>query len=360
MIIDSMGLTMGSARSYRSTSGSGERFAVASGAARTAATHEGTFQYYAETMKAGMTDQVTKDMERSMLGRRGELKGVQSEVRTEDLSTVLRRQSLLYLMRHLHQIMAGRSRFFRNGMNGQGAEPAPDVSQESGQNGLSNYGESFFYYKESEETTFATKGYVKTADGREISFAMELSMTRSFEEYYYSTHPVEPAVRTLLDPLVINFNGPAAEVTDQKFLFDLDADGKKEEISSLGAGSGFLAYDRNGDGIINDGSELFGAKSGDGFSDLAKFDQDGNGWIDEADDIFQKLKVWTKDSQGKDKLLSLKEIGVGAICLSKAATQFSLNNQVSGEMNGLIRSTGFFLFERGEVGTVQQVDLTIG
>ena len=67
--------------------------------------------------------------------------------------------------------------------------------------------------------------------------------------------------------------------------------------------------------MINDGNELFGTKSGDGFKDLAKYDKDRNGWIDEADDIFDDLRIWTKDEQGNDKLLTLKEAGVGAIYL---------------------------------------------
>ena len=36
------------------------------------------------------------------------------------------------------------------------------------------------------------------------------------------------------------------------------------------------------------------------FYDLAEFDLDLNGWIDEADPIFDKLKIWSKDSAGKD------------------------------------------------------------
>ena len=58
-------------------------------------------------------------------------------------------------------------------------------------------------------------------------------------------------------------------VSDMKFKFDIDSDGKVDEISFVGKSSGFLALDKNEDGKINDGSELFGTKSGDGFSDLA-------------------------------------------------------------------------------------------
>ena len=78
-------------------------------------------------------------------------------------------------------------------------------------------------------------------------------------------------------------------------MFDIDADGEEESISYLQGGSGYLALDKNGDGVINDGSELFGTKSGDGFADLAEYDADGNGWIDENDPIFDKLLIWAKD-----------------------------------------------------------------
>ncbi len=126
--------------------------------------------------------------------------------------------------------------------------------------------------------------------------------------------------------------------------------------SKLGAGSGFLALDKNGDGIINDGSELFGALTGNGFAELAKYDQDGNGWIDEADEIFNKLLIWQKDEQGNDVLRGLGAAGVGAIYLGSANTNFSLNSATDNHTNAVIRQTGMFLYENGESGTMQQVD----
>ena len=146
---------------------------------------------------------------------------------------------------------------------------------------------------------------------------------------------------------------------NQKFLFDINADGKEDNISCVNQGSGFLALDKNGDGKINDGNELFGTKSGDGFKDLAAYDQDGNGWIDEADDVFQNLKIWTKDADGNDQLLDLKESGIGALYLGNVSTQFSLNHQETNATNAVIRSTGVYLKESGEVGTMQHVDLAV-
>ena len=76
----------------------------------------------------------------------------------------------------------------------------------------------------------------------------------------------------------------------------------------LGSGSGFLALDKNGNGKIDDGSELFGTKSGDGFADLAEYDSDGNGWIDEKGRVYvlYEVKEIMKDmSCGNQKVAKL-------------------------------------------------------
>ena len=84
---------------------------------------------------------------------------------------------------------------------------------------------------------------------------------------------------------------------------------------------------------------------------------DNNGWIDEADEIFSKLRIWVKDPDGNDKLMTLSEAGVGAICLGSHDTEFSLNSLSDNHTNGVIRKTGMFLYENGQSGTVQQLDL---
>lgn len=213
------------------------------------------------------------------------------------------------------------------------------------------------FHSETENTAFSTTGVVKTADGREINFNVQVEMSRSFLEA--NEFIKEDTVKIMTDPLVINLDTNVANVTDQKFLFDLDTDGKLDEISFVGQGSGFLALDQNHDGKINDGSELFGTKSGNGFEDLAAYDQDGNGWIDEADSIFHKLVIWTKDENGEDKLIGLGKAGIGAIYLGSASTDFTLKNAETNETNGQIRRTGVYLKENGEAGTIQHVDLAL-
>ena len=139
--------------------------------------------------------------------------------------------------------------------------------------------------------------------------------------------------------------------------FDIDADGTAENIATLGAGSGYLALDKNQDGTINNGTELFGAKTGNGFSELSVYDQNRDGWIDEHDTVFNQLKIW-QGGGGNGGLTSLRDAGVGAINLASQLTPFALkdsNNQLLGE----VKATGIYVQENGTVGTVQQLDLAV-
>lgn len=210
---------------------------------------------------------------------------------------------------------------------------------------------------EHEVMEFTSNGTVTTDDGRSISFSISLGMSRSFVEN--TNYIKNDTVQILTDPLVINMNTNTANVTDQKFLFDLDSDGEKDSISFLQEGSGFLTLDKNQDGIVNDGSELFGTRSGDGFKDLAEYDVDHNNWIDENDDVYHQLRVWIKNEAGEDQLLTLKEADVGAIFLGHASTEFSLNDATTNQTNGKIQSTGIYLKESGNVATIQHVDLAL-
>ena len=202
-----------------------------------------------------------------------------------------------------------------------------------------------------EHTSFSSIGTAVTEDGRTIDFGIHMEMSRSFEAAFQLAGKEE----VYTDPLVINLDTQAASLSDVSFYFDLDCDGEEEELSSLDWGSGFLALDKNGDGKINDGSELFGAKTGDGFGELAQYDQDGNGWIDENDEIFSRLSVWTQCGSGESKLLSLSEAGVGAIFLGSQDTQFTLANSY-GKENAMVRKSGFYLKESGQAGSIQHVD----
>lgn len=213
------------------------------------------------------------------------------------------------------------------------------------------------FLSEEESITFSSVGIAKTQDGRQLSFGIDLEMSRSFMEYT-NLKWSEQVVMT--DPLVINLNSNSTSLSDQKFCFDIDSDGKENNISYLNKGSGYLALDKDQDGKINNGNELFGAKTGNGFSELAAYDYDKNGWIDENDQIYSKLKVWIKTQEGTDKLIDLKAADIGAIYLGNNQTDFTLKSTETGQINGQIRRTGLYLKEStGLAETVQQIDVSI-
>ncbi len=210
--------------------------------------------------------------------------------------------------------------------------------------------------RESELTRFSAEGVVRTSDGREIRFQLSLEMKREF--FQQTDLSVRAGDGVKKDPLVINFTGTAAQLTDQKFAFDLNSDSQTEQMSFVGAGSGFLALDKNGNGVIDNGSELFGTQSGNGFADLAAYDSDENGWIDENDAVYAKLRVWSKDGSGTDQLSTLVQRNVGALYLGNVATPFDLKNGTN-DLQGQVRSSGVYLNEDGSAGTLQQVDLVV-
>lgn len=212
-------------------------------------------------------------------------------------------------------------------------------------------------YSETEQTTFSASGNVRTADGRSIDFQLDLAMSRSYSEESNVSLRLGDAAKTK-DPLVINFAGTAAELTDQKFSFDLDSDGQNESISTLKSGSGFLTFDRNQDGKINNGTELFGAQSGDGYADLAALDDDKNGWIDENDKNYKNLQIWTPTADGQGQIRSLAEAGIGAVALARIATPYELKNGYNQAL-GTIKSSGIALTENGKIVTTQQIDVVV-
>jgi hypothetical protein len=211
-------------------------------------------------------------------------------------------------------------------------------------------------HAEKEETNFHAGGVVKTADGKEILFAVDLQMSRGFVQ---STDvSLRAGDATLVDPLVINFSGTAAQPTDQTFAFDLDADGQEEKVPLVAGGSGVFVFDRNQDGKVNDGTELFGPSMGDAFAELSPYDQNGDRWIDESDAIFRNLFVWTRAADNQDSLQSLKDAGVGALSLASIDSPFALKDSQN-QLRGQIVRTGVFLREDGGAGTLQQLNAVV-
>ncbi len=365
MRIDSAAIGMESHRRYSFVSGRVSTVTVSSGLQ---SLEEGALADKEEGGKQAQEKQSQEDPQKSAFGQlkamkrtfqSGKLREMGASAIHEQLMEI-RQECLNYLLDILfpHRKDWQGNRGFGQGQQDPGqTAPSSDMLASTGMVNVKTLTYSSQYYrKETESTSYSTTGTVRCADGREITFNLDLEMSRSFQEYYEEN--ITAIQVKMCDPLVINLDGNIAGLSGQTFLFDIDGDGQEDEVNRLAPGSGYLALDQNGDGVINDGSELFGTKSGNGFADLAAYDTDHNGFIDEGDEIWDKLKIWVTDEEGNQQLYSLAEKGVGAICLQNAATNYAINGQ-DGQARGAVRSTGFFLYENGNVGTVQHVDLAL-
>jgi hypothetical protein len=211
------------------------------------------------------------------------------------------------------------------------------------------------YEYESQSNKLQFSGEIELENGKKTSFSFAVSFAQEYESVSLEMVKREE----LKDPLVISFTTKPVTLSDKRFDFDIDADNQQDNIAMLSAGNGFLALDRNGDNKINDGTELFGALSGNGFADLAQYDDNQDGYIDENDSIFKELSVWIKN-ENEDELVSLGKLGIGAISLQSVDSPFTLRNpEDQDEKLGYIRKSGFYLNEEGKAGLIQQLDFVV-
>lgn len=366
MRIDSSFVGMESARSYASTTKQTTSFHVTGGLVQNGTNGETnksfTDLFGTESSEEGNEKSSYTGLDMRYSGVSASRSLTQTSEDKRSIESV-RNQCMLYLIKWLYESLYTKK---KGGNTSEGNDPYSQMmNQTTAVQSLQTSGYAYsmtniqtsaqYYHSEEETTDFSTQGTVRTADGREISFNLDLTMSRNFTEYM-EANSLQTVV-TMTDPLVINLDGNMTELSDQKFEFDIDNDGILDTISQLGSGSGYLALDQNEDGVINDGGELFGPKTGNGFEDLTEYDSDQNGWIDENDPIWKKLMIWTKDENGKDQLYHLADKGVGAICLKQVQTDFNLNSLKTNQVNGQIRQTGVFLYENGTVGTMQNIDV---
>ncbi|MCX2766816.1 calcium-binding protein [Pseudoalteromonas sp. B530] len=145
----------------------------------------------------------------------------------------------------------------------------------------------------------------------------------------YKPKPPPPPPRVPRDPLAVDLDGDGIETKslENGVHFDLDNSGFAEKVSWLAPDDGFVFLDRNHDGIVNGGGELFGTEtmlaSGDfardGYEALAELDSNEDGIIDAQDTQFAALKVWQDlNSDGvssEGELFSLAELSITELSL---------------------------------------------
>ena len=185
-----------------------------------------------------------------------------------------------------------------------------------------------------------------------------------------------------IDPLVFDLDGDGittVSLEESNSFFDLDNNGFAEKTSWVSAKEGLLAYDKNGDGIINGGNELFGDRTlmkdgktlaSSGFAALAEYDDNKDGKIDSNDVIYALLRIW-QDADGDGiasagELRRLVDLGIVSIGLSYSNTGVtdSANNiQVrTGTFtltDGSSRAVGEYLLNRNPVHSVDSSPIEI-
>jgi hypothetical protein len=169
---------------------------------------------------------------------------------------------------------------------------------------------------------------------------LEADLTYEHLVLRQTRQPVQKA-----DPLMLDLDGDGLETTGVAggVAFDLNADGAQDRVSVATGGDALLALDRNGNGRIDDGRELFGDQNGDanGFEALRRYDDNGDGLINRSDTVYSQLRLLSWNLDGTQQLQDLAAAGVDAIALDYTHSSDALDTGDSVAQRGnFIRSDG--------------------
>ncbi|WP_281360060.1 calcium-binding protein [Caulobacter soli] len=160
-------------------------------------------------------------------------------------------------------------------------------------------------------------------------------------------------------PIMFDLTGQGLKFTslaDSQIMFDQDGDGQKDLTGWAKAGTGMLVLDRNGDGVINNGSEIsFTADVPNGVSDLEglrAYDSNKNGFFDSADVQFSAFKIWDDVNQDgvsqASELKTLSFYGISAVNLTLTRT----SENPEGATDNVLYGTSEFVRTNGTKGLV--------
>jgi len=154
---------------------------------------------------------------------------------------------------------------------------------------------------------------------------------------------------TQQDPLILDLDGNGIDITSLRdgAVFDLDGNGTATQAAWVTGNDALLALDKNKNGKIDDGRELFGEQNGatDGFAELATYDDNNDGTIDAQDKVFSSLILLHADGSQS----SLQDEGISSIRLSAITP---LSQRLVG---GTLAAEGQFERDDGSIGKVGEV-----
>ena len=168
------------------------------------------------------------------------------------------------------------------------------------------------------------------------------------------------------DPIILDLdhNGIALTTLDNGVSFDINADGHKDQIAWTAGTDGILAYDVDGNGTIDNGSEIFsphfaGGTYVDGLAALATLDSNHDGKIDANDEAFSKLSIWQDLNHNgisdAGELSSLSDHQIASLSLDAHASGTEINGQA-------ILADGSYTLDDGSTGHFVEVafDTSLG
>lgn len=166
---------------------------------------------------------------------------------------------------------------------------------------------------------FASGGEIDAGSTENFSLQLDFEFEFKSAEFVQVTSGEVKAS----DPIVLDLDGDGIELTSVRngAQFDILGHGSRNQTAFVTGGDAFLALDRNGNGVIDSGRELFGDQNGaaNGFEELRKLDSNHDGVIDARDESFDQLRVWRDNGNGRTEpgeLLTLAQAGVQSISLN--------------------------------------------
>ena len=238
------------------------------------------------------------------------------------------------------------------------ARPAATANAGSSSNNRAGWGLELDIQRTQTETTsvsFAAQGTILTEDGKTIAF--DASFVAQSASITVENVTLRAGDAKMKDPLVLLYTGTQAQLSQQVQAFDLDANGVLEQLPGISNGA-YVVQDLNKNGKVDDGKELLGALSGDGFADLRAMDQDANGFIDSGDAKYADLYLWQPGQDGAGKLTKMADANILGLYTGKVATPLELKTQ-NGEVGGRVNTTGIYVTEDGTVRPMEQIDVKV-